>query len=147
MNLTVSGHKVDVSEALEAHARTALETTIERHLGSEIIDAKVTLSKIRHLFRADVSITISKNFTVRSHAEDEDGYRSIDLAVHKLDSRAAKYKSRLRDRRRHQDLDDQAHQAQYFVVDSEKEQEDEGEDCEYAGDDYTKSNGSICQAE
>ena len=126
MNLTVSGHKVDISEALEKHARQALETTIERHLGSEIIDAQVTLSKIRHLFRAVISITISKNFTVRSHAEDEDGYRSIDLAVQKLDSRASKYKERLRDKRRHQTLDEQAVQAQYFVVDSEKQHEEEG---------------------
>lgn len=125
MNLTVSGHKVDISEALENHARAALQNTIERHLGSEIIDAKVTLSKIRHLFRADISITLSKSFMVRSHAEDEDGYRSIDLAVQKLDSRAAKYKSRLRDRRRHQDVDEQALQAQYFVFDSEKQQVEE----------------------
>ncbi|MBX9977212.1 MAG: sigma 54 modulation/S30EA ribosomal C-terminal domain-containing protein, partial [Alphaproteobacteria bacterium] len=60
------------------------------------------------------------------HGEDADAHRACDLAGERMESRIKRYKSRLRDRKRHTSNEDLFIQAQHYIVNAEDE--DQGED-------------------
>lgn len=129
MKVQISGKHIEVGESLKTHIDTALSTIVERHLG-DVLEAHVTISKSTLFqFETDIAVHISRHFVVRSHAEDNDAYRSYDLALEKMESRIHRYKARLRDRHRQQNQEVNAAQmisAQQYIINASAE--DKGED-------------------
>lgn len=127
MKIQISGKHIEIGESLKTHIETALKAVVERHLG-DVVEAHVTLSKATAFqFETDVAVHIGRHFVVRSRGEDNDPYRSCDLALEKMESRIHRYKARLRDRHRHQDVNAaQMVSAQQYIINSSAE--DKGED-------------------
>ena len=123
MKISTSGKHIEVGESLKTHIEDALKTLVNRQLG-DVLEAHVVVSKGKVNFTTDVSVHISRHFTVRAHAEDGDPYRSCDLALEKMEARIHKYKTRLRDQKRIPEED--IFPAQQYVISSEDE--DKGED-------------------
>lgn len=48
-----------------------------------------------------ITVHIGHHFVVHCHGQDEDPYRSVTNALHKLQTRIKRYKNRLRNRKRH----------------------------------------------
>lgn len=122
MSISISGKHIDIGESLSNHIKASVDNVAKKHFG-ELIDANVTVTKESHNFFTEVALHVSKNFIVRARAEDSDPYRSLDLSCEKLEKRVSKYKSRLRDRKRH--VDDEIPALKYVVSATE---EDKGED-------------------
>ncbi len=99
MQLSVSGKHLDVGDSLRTHVGGALAATVERHFG-HAIEGKVTLAKARHLFRADISVHVARGMLVQSHAEAAEPYAAFDAALERLETRLARYKGRLVERRK-----------------------------------------------
>ena len=119
MQLSVSGKHIDVGDSLRGHVSRSLTETIERHFGNAI-EAKVTFSRERHLFCADISVHIARGLMVQSHAEASDAYAAFDLAGERLETRLQRYKGRLIDRRRESAaIEERTESAQHFVLSAE----------------------------
>ena len=93
MNLTVSGHHMNVTPAIRQHVENKL-LPIERH-GEHITRAEVTLIVERHLHKAEASIHVSGGDLFAS-CESDDMYAAIDALAAKLDRQIIKHKEKHR---------------------------------------------------
>ncbi|MDB5878809.1 MAG: raiA [Variovorax sp.] len=99
MNLTISGHHLDVSPALRSYVTTKLDR-ITRHF-DQVVDVKVILTVEKQKEKegrqkAECNIHVKGNdlFAESSHA---DLYAAVDDLVDKLDRQVVRHKDRLQD--------------------------------------------------
>jgi len=94
MQLSVTGHHVDVTTAMRNYVATKLEK-IERHfdLVSDV-HCILTVEKLRHKAEATVSVN---GGTIYADATEDDMYAAIDALVDKLDRQVKKHKEKLVD--------------------------------------------------
>ncbi|RZL55763.1 MAG: ribosome-associated translation inhibitor RaiA [Variovorax sp.] len=99
MNLTISGHHLDVSPALRSYVTTKLDR-ITRHF-DQLVDVKVILTvenqkEKEGRQKAECNIHVKGNdlFAESSHA---DLYAAVDELVDKLDRQVVRHKDRLQD--------------------------------------------------
>lgn len=99
MNLTISGHHLDVSPALREYVLTKLDR-VTRHF-DQVVDVNVLLSiekqkEKERRQRAEVTLhTKGKDIFVESTHEDL--YAAIDQLMDKLDRQVVRHKDRLQD--------------------------------------------------
>ena len=97
MNLTISGHHLDVTPALRSYVTSKLDR-ITRHF-DQVVDVKVLLT-VENLKekqgrkRAECNVHVKGNdmFAESSHA---DMYAAVDELVDKLDRQVVRHKDRL----------------------------------------------------
>jgi putative sigma-54 modulation protein len=96
MQLNVSGHHIEVTDALRGYVETKIEK-IERHfdLVSDV-SCVLTVEKLRHKAEARVNVN---GGTIYADNTEEDMYAAIDGLVDKLERRVRKYKEKLGDHR------------------------------------------------
>lgn len=94
MNLTISGHHLDVTPALRDYVTGKLDR-VARHF-DRVIDVKVFLSVDKLIQKAEISIHVPGK-ELFAEASDEDLYAAIDSLVDKLDRQVIKHKSKQRD--------------------------------------------------
>lgn len=99
MNLTISGHHVEVTPALRGYVTTKLER-ITRHF-DQVVDVRVTLTveKLKDKDarqRAECNIHV-KGSDLFAESSNADLYAAIDDLIDKLDRQVVKHKSRLTD--------------------------------------------------
>ncbi len=94
MNLSVTGHHMDVTDALRSYVSEKMEK-LERHF-DQVTDIHVILSveKLRQQAEATIDLTGTK---VHAEAESGDMYAAIDGLIDKLDRQVLKHKEKLRD--------------------------------------------------
>ena len=91
MNVQVSGHHVEVTQAIRDYVISKLGR-IKRHF-DQVIDVNVTLSVQKMRQKAEVRVHMSgKDIHVES--DDEDLYAAIDLVMDKLDRKIIKHKDK-----------------------------------------------------
>jgi putative sigma-54 modulation protein len=102
MNLTISGHHLEVTPALRNYVTTKLDR-ITRHF-DQVVDIKVLLTvekqkEKERRQRAECMIHVKGNdmFAESSH---EDLYAALDELVDKLDRQVGKHKTQIQDHHR-----------------------------------------------
>jgi ribosome hibernation promoting factor len=94
MQLSVTGHHIDVTPALRDYVGTKL-AKLERHFDNMTdIHCILTVEKLIHKAEATVHVGGS---TIHADSTDGDMYAAIDLLVDKLDRQVKKYKEKLTD--------------------------------------------------
>lgn len=94
MQLSVTGHHVDVTAALRQYVENKIEK-IERHFDLVTnVHCILTVEKLRHKAEATVNVNGGK---IYADATKPDMYAAIDGLVDKLDRRVRKYKEKLAD--------------------------------------------------
>lgn len=99
MNLTISGHHLEVTPAIRQYVQSKLER-IKRHFG-HVIDMAVILT-VAHLpekekrQKAEVSLRMSGK-TVYVESLSQDLYAAIDALIDKLDRQVKKYKAKVQE--------------------------------------------------
>ncbi len=97
MQITISGHHVDVTDALKDYVKSRLEKLGRHH--DRITSTNVILSVDKLVQKAEASVHVSgKEFFANS--ESNDLYAAIDLLADKLDRQLIKYKEKLRNHHR-----------------------------------------------
>jgi putative sigma-54 modulation protein len=93
MNLTISGHHVDVTPAIREYVMNKLER-ITRHF-DQVIDVAVifTVEKLRQ--KAEVNLHL-RGKDLHCEATEEGLYTAIDLVIDKLDRQVVKHKECLK---------------------------------------------------
>ncbi|HCY62101.1 MAG TPA: ribosome-associated translation inhibitor RaiA [Oxalobacteraceae bacterium] len=99
MNLTISGHHLELTPAIRDYVNTKLER-IRRHFDN-VIDAAViltvdNLTEKEKRQRAEITLHM-RGKDVHVQAIDQDMYAAIDALVDKLDRQVIKYKTMIKD--------------------------------------------------
>lgn len=102
MNLTISGHHLEVSDALRAYVDTKLDRVL-RH-ADQVIDVTVLLAVDNHREkekrqRAEITLHI-KDRTLFAESAESDMYAAIDTLCDKLDRQVLRHKDKWADRTR-----------------------------------------------
>lgn len=97
MNLTISGHHLEVTPSLRTYVTTKLDR-IKRHF-DQVVDIKVLLSlenlKEKELRqKAECNIRV-KGIDLFAESAHEDLYAAVDELVDKLDRQVVRHKDRL----------------------------------------------------
>lgn len=94
MHLDITGHHVEVSDALREYVVNKLDK-IERHFDLVTdVHCILTVEKLRHKAEATVSVSGARLY---ADATEEDMYAAIDGLVDKLDRQVRKHKEKLVD--------------------------------------------------
>ena len=96
MQISVSGHHIDVTDSLRAYVETKLDR-LERHY-DRITNMQVILSVEKQRQKAESTVRISGG-EVYAEAESEDLYAAIDMLADKLDRQLIKQKEKTTDRK------------------------------------------------
>ena len=91
MQVNISGHHVEVTEALQNYVSVKLDK-LERHF-DQIGNVQVTLSVEKERQKAEASINI-KGAQLHADAVHDDLYAAIDLMNDKLDRQLIKHKEK-----------------------------------------------------
>jgi putative sigma-54 modulation protein len=92
MQLNVSGHHVEVTEAMRGYVESKIER-LERHFDMvSDVHCILTVEKLRHKAEAKVKVN---GGTIYADNTEEDMYAAIDGLVDKLDRRVKKHKEKL----------------------------------------------------
>jgi putative sigma-54 modulation protein len=99
MNLTISGHHLEVTPALRSYVTTKLDRVI-RHF-DQVVDVKVllTVEKLKEKERrqrAECNIHV-KGSDMFAESAHEDLYAAVDDLVDKLDRQVVRHKGRVQD--------------------------------------------------
>ena len=98
MNLSISGHHLDVTPSIRAYLTHRLDR-IRRHF-DQVIDVTAVLSVDKLEQKAEVTIRV-RGKEINAQAVDSDLYAAIDLLTDRLDRQVLKYKAK---RQAHQHL-------------------------------------------
>ena len=96
MNLSVSGHHVQITPAIRGYLQAKL-LRITRHF-DHVIDAHVVLTVDKLLQKAEATLHVPGR-ELHCASEQQDLYAAIDLLADKLERRVQRYKNRLYDKR------------------------------------------------
>ena len=96
MNLSVSGHHLEVTSAIRSYVHATLER-VSRHF-DHVIDAHVILTADKLKQKAEVTLHVPGK-DLHCECEDGDLYAAIDFLADKLDRQVLKYKDKLHDKR------------------------------------------------
>ncbi len=95
MQLTVSGHHIDVTEGMRTHVDEKFEK-LQRHI-DHITKIEVTLVVEKQVHKAEASLHVS-GADLFASAESDDMYAAIDALADKLDRQIIKHKEKHRGR-------------------------------------------------
>ncbi len=95
MQITISGHHVEVSKPLRDYVLTKFDR-LQRHF-DQITNSEVTLIVEKLVQKAEATVHVS-GADIFANAESEDMYAAIDLMTDKLDRQLIKHKEKSRSR-------------------------------------------------
>jgi putative sigma-54 modulation protein len=92
MNLTITGRRMEVTEALKAYIENGLQK-IRTHF-DKVIDVDVVLGVEKHRHIAEINLH-ANGLRMHSKETSSDMYASVDAVFQKLDRQVRKYKDRI----------------------------------------------------
>lgn len=97
MRIEISGHQIDVTQALRDYVQSKLQR-LERH-ADNLLDARVILSVDKLEQKAEATLNAAGR-TLHAESVAEDMYAAIDLLADKLDRQVVKQKEKMTDHHR-----------------------------------------------
>ncbi len=120
MQLSVKGHQLDVGSAMRGHIEDSLARMLSKYFG-DAIDARVTLSRTGHNYRAVVAAHVGRNIHLEAHGEADQPYPAFDAAADRLSKRLRRHKKRLRDHHKEDAGDQVSVTAQQYILSGEED--------------------------
>jgi len=96
MQINISGHHVEVTEALKDYVHSKVEK-LERHFDN-ITNVQVTLTVEKLVQKAEATVHAS-GAELHANADDENMYAAIDGLTDKLDRQLLKHKEKMNNHR------------------------------------------------
>src|SRR5574343_284651 len=97
MNLHLTGHHLEVTQALREYVQSKLER-VTNHF-DQVIDVKVTLSVEKLKQKVEATMHVPGN-DLHAECSDDNMYSAIDLLADKLDRQVLKHKEKQADHHR-----------------------------------------------
>jgi len=99
MQITVTGHQIDVGRALCDHVQERLGDGVEKYFDSAI-EAHVAFSREGPNFRTHIQVHVGRGMTWEGQADHADIRISFSEAVEHIEKQLRRYKRKLRDHAR-----------------------------------------------
>lgn len=99
MQVNITFRNLEPTEALKAYANEKIDHVVKKYV-DRATEAHVVLSLERYLHDADIEIHAGRFFT-RGCEKSDDMYKSIDLAVGKIEKQLKRYKEKLKKHHSH----------------------------------------------
>lgn len=96
MHIAVTGHQIDIGDALREHIAQRLEHGVSKYF-ADPMDAHVVFSREGALFRAHVSVHVGKDLFAEGRADHADVYASFNAAAEHVDKQLRRNKRKLRE--------------------------------------------------
>ncbi|MGF1624088.1 MAG: ribosome hibernation-promoting factor, HPF/YfiA family [Alphaproteobacteria bacterium] len=125
MRIEVSGHHIDVGDALGAHIRARMEAEVAKYF-DRAIEGAVLVSRSGHGYQVESSVHAGAGIVMRAAATADEPYAAADQAIDRIAKRLRRYKRRLKDHHKQNGGGVEA-AAQSYVVAAEAD-DDVGED-------------------
>lgn len=94
MNLTITGHHVEVTPAIREFVTSKLDRVIRHFDHVTSVNVILTVEKLQQ--KAEVTLHV-RGKDIFSEAQDQDMYAAIDALVDKLDRQVVKHKQKTQD--------------------------------------------------
>jgi putative sigma-54 modulation protein len=94
MQLTVTGHHLEITPALRSYVEKKLERIVRHY--DQVLDTHCILTVEKLAQKAEATLHL-RGETIHALAEDENMYAAIDALADKLDRRVRKHKEKLTD--------------------------------------------------
>lgn len=91
MNLTISGHQLEVTDALRNYARAKVQRLTDNQ--DKVLDAHMILGTEKLAQYAEATVNL-RGKTLFAKAEGQDVYAAIDGLIDKLDRQLVRHKER-----------------------------------------------------
>jgi len=95
----ISGHQIDVGEALQTHVRAELGEVVAKY-AERPTDATVIFSRNAHQFACEAVVHLSTGLTAQARAQATEIYAAFDACAAKMEKQLRRYKRRLKDHHR-----------------------------------------------
>ncbi len=125
MQLTVSGKRIDVGEALRTHVRSSLEAIVGKYF-DRAQEGSVVFSREARLFRADILIHVGRGILLQSHSDADAPYTAFDGATERIGKQLRRYKRRLRAHHKDKSEKEIIAAQQYILAPENGEEEADG---------------------
>ena len=96
MKISLSGKHLDTGDALREHLEKHLTHVVDKYFG-KALEAHVTLSKEKHMFKTEIAIHVGHDIYVRGEGLADEPYPAMDQAIHMIEGNLRRYKQRLKD--------------------------------------------------
>lgn len=97
MTIRVSGKSISVGDALRGRVSERTDEVLRKYFDGNYT-GHITLSKDGFGFRTDCALHLDSGITLEAESNATDAYASADQALHQIEKRLRRYKSRLKDR-------------------------------------------------
>jgi ribosomal subunit interface protein len=95
MKIAVTGHQIDIGDALKDHVTERIEQGISKYF-DDAMEAQVRFSREGTFYRARVSAHIGKDIFAEGQADDIDIYVSFNAAAEHIEKQLRRSKRKLR---------------------------------------------------
>jgi ribosomal subunit interface protein len=95
MKIAVTGHQIDIGDALREHVNERIEQGISKYF-EDAIEASVRFSREGTFYRAHVSAHIGKDIFAEGQADDIEIYASFNAAAEHVEKQLRRSKRKLR---------------------------------------------------
>ncbi len=99
MRYQISGHQIDIGEALQTHVKTELSAAVTKY-AERPTDATVIFSRNAHEFVCEAVVHLSTGLTAQARAHATEIYAAFDKCAEKMEKQLRRYKRRLKDHHR-----------------------------------------------
>lgn len=99
MQITVTGRKIEVTDALKSHAEEKLSKI--QKIFDHPLDVNIVLSVEKYRHEAEVTIN-ANGIVIRSKEETGDMYQSLDKVIGKIERQLKRYKEKAWGNKRHE---------------------------------------------
>ena len=98
MLITVSGHQVELGDALHTHAETKLQGIADKYF-ARALAAQVTFGKGPHDsgFKCDIVVNVMKGLVLKGRHDAQEAHPAFDGAAGKIEKQLRRYTRRLKD--------------------------------------------------
>ncbi|NBC95229.1 MAG: ribosome-associated translation inhibitor RaiA [Deinococcus-Thermus bacterium] len=123
MRYQISGHQIDIGEALQSHVKAELGDAVSKY-AERPTDATVIFSRNAHEYACEAVVHLSTGLTAQAKATATEIYAAFDKCADKMEKQLRRYKRRLKDHHRERKQPVEVSAAPSYVLAS-TESEDE----------------------
>lgn len=96
MRIQITGRQIDIGDALQTHARGALDAIMAKY-SQRPTGAQVIFSRSGHEYCCEASVHLSSGMTAQASARAGEIYAAFDAAAERMDKQLRRYRRRLKD--------------------------------------------------
>lgn len=122
MEVQVSGHHLDVGDALSTHVAERLDASVSKYFDRSI-KGHVTFTKEGFEVKVDCSVHLDSGMHINTQGRATDPYAAFEAAAERLDKRLRRYKRRLKSHASGAKAELPAESFPSFVIDASNEEE------------------------